>query len=168
MATKKRTVDLPLVQAKVTNLNFKPEKHGAEFQPRADMSIEFLVQDEHVDEFVNTKSNPLKVLWHGDGAPMFRELGDTGIPIALKAQGTAKIGASEEALLTFDTATLKSIRVKPLINRQLQVSCQIRVDPTDHLDELGDLAVHQSAVVSFDGSQVANGNKNEDQGKLEV
>jgi len=109
MAAKKRSVNLPLVQAKVSNLNFKPEKHGDEFQPRADVSLEFLVRDEDVDEFVNVKSNPLKVLWHRDGSPMFRELGDAGIPIGLKAQGTARIGASEEALLEFDTSTMKAL-----------------------------------------------------------
>ena len=167
-AKKNRKLELPLTQAQVSNLNFSPEKHGDNFEPRADLSLAFIVKDLTVAEFVNTKSNPLKVLWDTKGGPMFRELGGTGIPIAMKCTGTAELGSSEEVLLTFENATLKNIKVTPIIDHQLEVSCQIRVDTTDHLDELGELVLDKSAVVRFTGEQVATGNKNEDQGKLEV
>ena len=86
----KRSLTLKLRQATVSNLNFSPEKAGDELVERVDLSISFRVLDMDVDEIINTKSNPLQLLWAKDGGLMFREL--DMLSLDFEAEGTLEIG----------------------------------------------------------------------------
>ena len=161
----KRSLELKLRPATVTNLNFSPEKAGDELVERVDLSITFRVLDMDVDEIVNTKGNPLKLLWANDGGLMFREL--EMLTLNFEAEGMFEIGLSDDRLLTFENAKIRKFKVYPYINRQAEIKCQVRIDPTGHLEELGRIRIHQDCVLSFNGYGVDK-RKNKDQGTLEV
>ncbi len=167
MATEKskRTVTLKRRPAKVTNLNFSPEKAGDDLVERVDLSLEFVVMDMDVDELLNTKSSPLKLLWTNDGAVQFREL--NLLDISLEAEGTLEIGSTDELMIEFGKAKLKKIKIRPHVGRQVFVKCQVRIDPTGHLEALGQIRILQDCVLAFTGTGIDKG-KNKDQGELEV
>lgn len=164
-AKAKRSVDLKRRPATFTNLNFSPEKAGDDLVERADLSLKFTVTDMDVDEIVNTKGNPLKLLWHTDGGLMFREL--EHLPINLQAEGTLEIGIDDENMITFEVAKLKKIKFTPFVDRQGEVTCQVRVDPTGNLEQLGQIRITEACVIAFTGHGVEKG-KNKDQTELEV
>lgn len=166
MTNKKRTLNLSKRTANCTNLNFSPEKAGKELVERVDMSMSFLVEDLDIDELVNTKGNPLQVLWHKDGGPQLREL--SKLELGLKVEGAAEFGINEENMIEFKAATLKKVSVMPLFDRKLEVKCQVRVDPTGHLEALGEMRINESCMFGFSGIGVATGDKKDDQGKLDV
>lgn len=168
MATGKRDrkIELSARTAKVTNLNFQPEKFGDELVERVDMTIAFLVEDMEIDELVNAKGNPLQLLWDRDGGVQFREL--SKFEVNLKAEGLAEFGISDEHMIEFTTAVLKKVSVEPLHGRKAEISCQVRVDPTGHLEDLGQMRIDQQCVFAFSGKGVATGDKKDDQGKLDV
>ncbi len=164
-AKPKRSLDLKLRPATVTNLNFSPEKAGEELVERVDLSLTFRVLDMDVDEIVNTKSNPLKLLWANDGTLQFREL--DMITLDFEAEGTLEIGLTDETVLVFENAKIRKFKVFPHIDRQAEIKCQVRIDPTGALEELGQIRIHQDCVLSFSGYGVQKG-KNKDQAELEV
>ncbi len=168
MATQKgkRSIDLKRRPATVTNLNFSPEKAGKDqLVERVDLSITFRVLDLDIDEVVNTKGNPLKVLWTNDGSLMFREL--DMITLEFKAEGTLEIGLTDESLLSFENAKIGKFKVYPYIGRQAEIKCQVRIDPTGSLEELGDIRIHEDCIFSFSGYGVEKG-KNKNQTELAV
>ncbi len=164
-AKSRRSLDLKLRPATVTNLNFSPEKEGKELVERVDLSLTFRVLDMDVDEIVNTKSNPLKLLWANDGTLQFREL--DMITLDFEAEGTLEIGLTDETVLVFENAKIRKFKVFPHIDRQAEIQCQVRIDPTGALEELGQIRIHQDCVLSFSGYGVQKG-KNKDQAELEV
>ncbi len=153
----KRAINLTLRQAQVSNLNFSPEKAGKKRVERVDLSLTFIVKDMEIDELVSAKGNPLKLLWHTDGTVMFRELGK--FELDFQAEGDAIIGLTDEHLLKFPGAKLKKISITPHIERQAQVKCQIRVDPTGHMEELGQITIQEICVFSFTGIGVEKDDK---------
>lgn len=163
MATEKsrRTIDLLPRSAKITNLNFSPEKAGTELVERVDLSLKFVVIDKEIEQVINAKGDPLQLLWAKDGTVMLREI--KTLPIGLIAEGTFRIGIDEENLYVFDDAVLKKLKVTPHMNRQAEVTCQVRVDPGDYLADLGHIRVTENCVFSFMGR-----GKDEPQGELEV
>ena len=168
MATQKnkRSIDLKRRPASVTNLNFSPEKAGKDkLVERVDLSITFRVLDMDVDEVLNTKSNPLKVLWVNDGGLMFREL--EMLTLDFEAEGTLEIGLTDESLLAFENAKIKKFKVYPYIDRQAEIKCQVRIDPTGCLEQLAAIRIHEDCVFSFSGYGIEKG-KNKNQGQLEV
>ena len=167
MATQKskRSIDLKLRQATVTDLNFSPEKAGKELVERVDLSITFRVLDMDIDEVINTKSNPLNLLWAKDGTLQFREL--DLITLDFEAEGTLVIGLTDETVLEFENAKIRKFKVFPHIDRQAEIKCQVRIDPTGRMESLGQIRIHQDCVFGFSGYGVEKG-KNKDQKELEV
>ncbi len=161
----KRSLDLKLRQAKVTNLNFSPEKAGKELVERVDLDIKFRVLDMDVDEIVNTKGNPLKLLWATDGTLQFREL--EMITLDFEAEGTLEIGLTDELVIAFANAKIRKFKVFPHIDRQAEIKCQVRIDPTGFMEELGQIRIHEDCALSFSGYGVEKG-KNKDHAELEV
>jgi len=148
----------------VSNLNLTTEKHGKDNKaPRCDISFTCLLEELDHGELVQCKGNVLKVLWHTDGTPQLKEL--KKLTLDVKAKGTAKLGLDEDNLAEFDEAVLKSVSVAPLLKTRAELSAQIRVDPTDHLDMLEDLLVSGKGVFSFSGEGVQ---KDDTQGDLDV
>lgn len=164
-ARAKRSVELKRRPATVSNLNFSPEKAGDDLVERVDLSLKFSVKDMDVDEIINAKGNPLKLLWDPDGGLMFREL--EHLPITLEAEGTFEIGVDDEHMLEFEGAKLKKIKVTPFVDRQAEVKCQVRIDPTGHLEQLGHIRITEACVLAFTGYGLEKG-KNKDQAELEV
>ena len=160
-----RTVTLKRRPATITNLNFQPEKAGDSLVERVDLSLNFIVKDMEVDELVNTKSNPLKLLWHTDGGVQFREL--KALNLDLEAEGTLEIGLDDEHMLSFESAKLKKIFVTPYVDRQAEIKCQVRIDPTGYLEKLGQIRIHEDCVFAFAGAGVGK-SKNKDQEEMEV
>ena len=167
MATQKtkRSIELKLRPATVTNLNFSPEKAGDELVERVDLSITFRVVDMDVDEVLNTQGNPHRGLWTEDGGLMFREL--EMLTLAFEAEGTLEIGLTEDDVLSFENAKIRKFKVYPYIGRQAEIKCQVRIDPTGNLEELGDIRIHQDCIFSFSGYGIEKG-KNKNQGELKV
>ncbi len=162
---RKRSLDLKLRQATVTNLNFSPEKSGKELVERVDLSITFRVLDMDIDEVLNTKGNPLDILWAKDGTLQFREL--DVITLDFEAEGELEIGLTDETVLKFENAKIRKFKVFPHVDRQAEIKCQVRIDPTGALEQLGQIRIHQDCVLSFSGYGVEKG-KNKDQKELEV
>lgn len=153
MATAKkiRKLSLDLRQGSVTNLNLVTEKHGDELVSRCDISLGFTVKDMEVDELISAKGNPLQLLWHTDKSVMFRDV--DSIPVGFKAEGTLQVGVSDEHLVGFDNALLKKIVVTPFQGLQAGVKCQVRVDPTGHLEALDEMLITGDVVCSFSGEE---------------
>ena len=168
MATAKtnRTIELAARTAQVTNLNFSPEKSGDNLVERVDMSIGFLTEGLDIDEIVNAKGNPLQLLWHKDGGVQFRELDK--FEIKLTAEGLAQFGETDETMVEFPGAKLKKVAVTPMHDRKLGVTCQVRIDPAGHLEELGQMRINKECVFAFSGKGIASGKKKDDQQTLEV
>lgn len=145
-------VNITLRTAKVTNLNFQPERAGDDLLERVDLSLEFLLQRDEIEELLSTVSNPLKVLWHSSGNPQLRDA--DWIPLTCKASGKAQLGSEADgtdAVLYFQPSTLKKIKVRPVLGFNLEVTCQVRVDPTGHLEELGDIRIAEESAFAFLG-----------------
>ena len=167
MATQKtkRSIELKLRPATVTNLNFSPEKAGDELVERVDLSITFRVQDKDIDEVIKTKDSPLNVLWQPSGTLMFREL--NMITLDFEAEGLLEIGLVDDALIEFENAKIRKFKVFPHIDRQVEIKCQVRIDPTGFLEDLGQIRIQQGCVFSFSGYGIEKG-KNKNQGELKV
>lgn len=159
----KRKINLELRQAKISNLNLKPEKHGQDLQPRIDISVGFVVKDMEIDELISCKGNPLKLLWHKDKTVMFREI--KSFDVDFEAVGTLTIGVTDEHTVEFENAKLKKIEITPFIELQAGVKCQIRVDPTGHLEALDEMLIQQDCLVAFSGAEA---DKQDSQKKLDV
>ncbi|MCH7801624.1 MAG: hypothetical protein IIC24_08820, partial [Chloroflexi bacterium] len=132
---------------------------------RVDLSLTFRVLDMDVDEVINTKGNPLSLLWTKEGSLMFREL--EMLTLDFEAEGTLEIGLTDETLLSFENAKIRKFKVYPYIDRQAQIKCQVRIDPTGSMEELGHIRIHQDCVFSFNGYGIEKG-KNKSQAELEV
>src|SRR3989304_10618744 len=61
-----RSIQLKSRQAKVTNLNLKPEASGKDLVARADISIEFLLADKEIDQLVAFEGGA-ELLWEEAG-----------------------------------------------------------------------------------------------------
>ena len=70
-------------------------------------------------------------------------------------------------MLEFEGAKLKKIKLTPFIDRQAEVKCQVRVNPTGNLEQLGHIRITEACVVAFTGAGIEKG-KNKDQTELEV
>ena len=164
----KRGVALDLRQASFSSLNLTTENHGKDQKvPRVDVSMQFLVQDVDMPEILDCKGNALETLWHSDGTPTFRELKGS-IALTTKVEGVVELGLTDEHVALFPKAMLKAVKVTPLMKYQAEVTCQVRVDPTDHLPLLEDLLVAGKGVMAFVGDENVNDDKPENQEKLDV
>ncbi len=155
-------------QVKVTNLNFQPEKAGDELAERVDMSIEMLLEETDVAAIVRTTvDTPKAILWDDNGYPAL--LDAVRIPLNTKAWGRAVFGStrSEEDGYEYEEATLKKLVIEPMINYQAKLTCQVRIDPTGTLEELGAMRIAQSAIFSFAGVGLKDSG-NKDQTELPV
>jgi len=166
MPDKKRSIHLPRRQVRMTNLNFQPEKAGDALVERADLSFEVLLDETDIGQILLTRGNPLRVLWDKDGEPVLREL-DKPIALDLKLEGTLtlqEIGGV--SALVFPTAVLKKCALEPMIARKATLTCQVRVDPTGMLEELGQMRIREDCSLEFDGS--GESEKDDSQGQMPV
>jgi len=165
MATAKnnRGINLKLRAAECTNLNFQPEKAGDTEVERTDLTRKFVIKDMEIDDLVSAKGNPLKLLWHSDKTVMFREIKD--FALSLEAESMLSIGLTDETILTFENAKLKKVVISPHVELQAAIKCQVRIDPTGNLEELGQIRIHRDCVIAFNGHGVEKG---KDQSELDV
>lgn len=150
----------------VSNMNFSPEAAGDKLVERVDLSLEILLERDDIEDVVLTRGNPLQVLWDKNGEPQLREL-DRWLTLDLKVQGACHLGlAKEDDEIEFDPAVLKKVRIEPMLGFKATMTCQVRVDPTDHLEELAQMVIDRKATFSFQGVGVQE--KEDTQGKLNV
>jgi hypothetical protein len=128
-----REISIPVRQARLRNLNSKPENHGNEKQPRNDLSIEFTLNKDQAESIIDFDGN-IESLWNKNGEPRFREVVDT-LPLSFKARGVAKLGPARDDTAEFD-ATLKKVSVLLMPENKLSVFAQLRIDPTGHTEWL--------------------------------
>lgn len=163
---KGRAVAISRRTVNVTNMNFSPEKAGDKLVERADLSLELLLEEDDIEDVVFTRDNPLKVLWNKDGEPQLREL-DTSLGLDLKVEGLCKLGlVNGDEDMEFEGAVLKKVRIEPMLGFKATMTCQVRVDPTDKLDELAALVIDRKCTFAFRGAGVPE--KDDGQGKLNV
>ena len=112
-----------------------------------------------------TKSDAVHVQWYEDGTQQLRER--DLITLDFEAEGTLEIGLTDESLLAFENAKIKKFKVYPYIDRQAEIKCQVRIDPTGCLEQLAAIRIHEDCVFSFSGYGIEKG-KNKNQGQLEV
>lgn len=157
---KRRTVN-------VTNMNFSPEKAGDKKVERVDMSLEVLLEEADIPEFVHTRDNPLKVLWDKNGDPNLLEL-DKTIQLDLKVEGVAKFGLvnGTDQDMRFKRAILKKASIEPRAPFKAILKCQVRVDPAGFLEQLGALVIDGRAAFSFAGAGIPE--SDDGQGELRV
>lgn len=137
--------------AKCTNLNFSPEKAGDELVERVDLSLEFLAEADDLNQLVRlADGDASEVLFDGAGNPQLLDLGL--LRLEVKAEGTASINAkSARALKTFGDAVLKKISIEPMMGRKAAVKCQVRIDPTGNLEQLGKIRIDEACQFAFSG-----------------
>lgn len=151
-----REIVLKSRQAKITNVNSKPEQHGKELAPRVDVSIEFIVADVDVDQIINVEGRS-SVLWNSKGEPIFRELGEGLIPLDdLKAQGTGSIGPVRGSSEKLETVTLKKVSVLLGLKNEATVHAQLRFDPTGYAELVTRLQCARMCKFSFNGAVLVN------------
>jgi hypothetical protein len=150
----------------VNNMNFSPEAAGDKLVERVDLSLEVLLERDDIEDVVLTRGNPLQVLWDKNGEPQLREL-DRWLTLDLKVVGVAQLGlVKEDDEIEFEAAVLKKVRIEPMLGFKATMTCQVRVDPTDHLEELAQMVIDRKATFSFTGAGVQE--KADGQGKLDV
>lgn len=163
---KARAVVLARREVKVHNLNFSPELSGDKLVERADLTLEFLAEEDDISELLNTRGNPLQVLWDKNGEPQLREL-DGPLALDLKILGECQLeSVNGDIVRMFERATLKKVKLLPMLGFKASVTCQIRVDPTDNLEWLAELVIARKCVMDFAGEGAAE--KDTGQGKLNV
>lgn len=165
-ASKKgRAVALSRRTVNVTNLNFSPEAAGDKLVERADLSLEVLLEQDDIEDIVSTRGNPLQVLWDKAGEPQLRELGK--LALDLKVVGDCKLGlVNGDEPMEFEKAVLKKVTVEPMIGFKATMYCQVRVDPTGHLEDLAALVIDRKCTFAFKGAGAAE--QDDGQGKLNV
>jgi hypothetical protein len=164
---KPREVSLGLRTAKVKNLNFSPEKAGDKLVERADLSLEFLIEEADVPAVVFTRGNPLQVLWDGKGEPQLREVPILALDLRVVGEATFNMeNRDDDDAMTFEDAVMKKATFEPMLGRKGVLRCQVRVDPTDSLEELAALVIEGKCKFSFVGAGAAE--DEDDQGKLNV
>ena len=147
-----REIKLAKRQVKMTNLNFSPEKAGTELVEKVDLSMQMVLTTADLDAFLETRTKlPSELLFDEEGNPAFPAA--AAFPLELQAGGSctfAPTGAKSGN--AFKNAVLKRCHLELMFGRQATLSCQIRVAPGGHLDELGKLVIEKQALFSFSGS----------------
>lgn len=158
-------IELKKRTAKCTNMNFKPETHGDEKVERVDLSLEFLMSADELDALLTPHSAEAgALLWSGDDL-MFPTL--ARLVLDIKGEGVATIGTKNaREPKAYDEATIKKLTVEPMIGKNATVRCQVRIDPTGRLEELGKIVLDDSCQFGFAGEGAAT--EPESQGKLNV
>jgi hypothetical protein len=149
-----RDLTLAKRQVKVTNLNHSPEKAGKELVEKVDVSLQMELTQADLDLWVEVRQGlASELLFDAEGNPNLPALLD--FPLELQAEGRCRLqhprGTKE---LDFDYAVLKKPHVELLFGRKAILSCQIRISPDGHLDELGKMRIEQAALFSFSGASV--------------
>ncbi len=163
----KRSINLARRQVRMTNLNFQPEKSGDDLVERSDLSFEILLDESDIGQVLATRGNPLRVLWDKDGEVTLRELGDA-LKLDLQLVGRltlAEVGGNGSELV-FESAKLKKCKLTPMIGHKASLECQVRVDPTGMLEDLGRMRVREDCVLAFNGG--AESEKSEDQQEIKL
>jgi hypothetical protein len=163
---KGRAVALSRRTVNVTNMNFSPEAAGDKLVERADLSLEVLLEEDDIEDVVHTRGNPLQVLWDKAGEPQLRELGK--LALDLKVVGDCKLGLvnGDDEPMEFEKAVLKKVTIEPMIGFKATMYCQVRVDPTGHLEDLAALVIDRKCTFAFKGAGAPE--KEDTQGKLDV
>ena len=145
----KSLIQLSKRTAKVTNLNVKPERHGDELEKRVDVSLEIVVNDAEIGMLVRTRwDDAAKVLWDDKGHPQFLDIEELYVDRVIEGECVLGIHNHEETL-TFEGATLKKIRMRPLLGRSASLAFQVRIDPTGCSEELLDMQADERCVFAF-------------------
>lgn len=147
-----RDVAIRVRQVQVSNLNVKPEKSGKELVERCDLSIQFVLRTEELPHLLHADgAKAADLLWNDKGEPIFAEL-DGGLHLKTVIVGTAKLGHAKGTAKDFQTARLKKIVVEPMLDTQVTVSAQVRLDPEGSLDMLSKLVIERAAKFGFNGA----------------
>lgn len=80
----------------------------------------------------------------------------------------AFVNSDGDTVYTFAEAHLKKFSVDIHHSAAAVVKCQLRVDPGEHLDELGDMRIAQKALFAFRGAFGEKEADEEGQGTLEL
>jgi hypothetical protein len=147
-----REIKLSKRQVKMTNLNFSPEKAGTELVERVDLSLQMILTTADLDLFLESRTDlPSKLLFDDEGNPAIPAA--TAFPLELQAAGACTFGPTgAKTANAFKSAVLKRCHLELMFGHQATLSCQIRVSPGGHLDELGKLVIEKQALFSFNGS----------------
>lgn len=156
-----REIVLKSRQAKISNVNSKPEQHGKDLEPRVDVSIEFIVAGDDVDQILAVDGLAKKLLWNHKGEPIFKELGGP-VPLNFKAQGTGSIGPVRGAGEKLELVTLKKVSAELGLNNEATVHAQLRFDPTGLAELVTRLQCARMCKFSFNGAVLVNAPPDED------
>lgn len=144
-------------QVKVTNLNHSPEKAGKVLVEKVDVSLAMELSSADLDMVIETRRGelPSEELFDEEGNPAYPAM--TSFPLELQAEGTAALMTTgAKAGNTFKNAVLKKAHVELIFGFKGLLTCQLRVTPGGHLDELGKLRIEEQALFSFTGQAVAD------------
>lgn len=147
-----REIKLSKRQVKMTNLNFSPEKAGTELVERVDLSLQMILTTADLDLFLESRTElPSRLLFDEEGNPAIPAA--TEFPLELQASGSCTFGPTgSKTANAFKNAVLKKCHLELMFGHQATLSCQIRVAPGGHLDELGKLVIEKQALFSFNGA----------------
>lgn len=153
-APEPRQIKLRVRPVNVSNVNLKPEKHGHELVERVDVSIAFVLhraEIPHVLALTTPGADP-EALWYTGGEPRYSEI-DGAIHLSTVYEGTARIGYANGTPVEFN-GRLKKLAIVPIMDYELEVKAQVRVDPgpkVANIAMLSKIQVEQRCKFGFDG-----------------
>jgi hypothetical protein len=159
-------VSLKKQQCKVTNLNFSPERNGDALVERADLSLQILLEADDIDRLiVSRRGQPSAHLFDSEGAPALPNV--TSFPLDLSAEGTATLGMLKTSeKFSFKKAVLKNCSMELMHGSKATLKCQVRVDPSGALEQLGQMVIERGCVFAYTGA--ADADEDESQEEMPV
>jgi hypothetical protein len=162
-----REIKLAKREVQISNLNHSPEKAGKALVEKVDLTLTTLLEQGETDLFLLSNGEPAsKHLWDAEGNIMFPEC--ASFPVDLVCEGSCVFAPKgSKKGQEFDDAILKKPHLELLFGWKATLTCQVRVAPGGHLDQLGKLRIEQAAMFSFNGS-AAQDEDDEDQEEMDL
>lgn len=143
-----RLIEIRKRTAKVTNLNAKPERHGDENEKRVDLSLAIVVNDHELDPIVRTRwEDASKVLWDEKGEPQFLDIDEFALDRSIEGEVTLGLHNAKKTRVV--PATMKKLRLRPMLGREAELAFQVRFDPSGFADELLDMQADEQCQFAF-------------------
>lgn len=158
MAKQKPLVNITSRHSKVNHLNDSPEKSGDALHPKMDVSIEFVLEPGELAQFVRTRTGSRsadEIFWDKAGEPCLLDVEEIEPDFVCQGKVELVSTSNPEDFAESDAATLKKLKIKPITGRKCIVHGQVRLDPTNYRESLGQMRLAQECKLSFVGSGAA-------------
>lgn len=149
-----REISVGKRQVQVTNLNHSPEKAGKQLVEKVDLSLHMILEQGDLDLWIESRRAlaPSVELFDAEGNPAYPAM--VHLPLEMQVEGSCILGptgGSAKDMIKFKNALLKKPHLELMFGFKAKLSCQLRISPGGHLDQLGKLRIEGNALFSFSG-----------------